>query len=187
MRKGEPNALGAIESIAHGPEAIASGIKSVADWINARIDPGERYVAIVALKGALPFAGHLMPLLKGEIEWEFVSVSSYPSGTKRRRAPRFSGLGFGVEGKNAIVIDDVADGCGTLRSLIAELKAGKAKSILVATLFFRKSAPLSGLGAETFSPLELPDGWAVGFGMDFRQRWRNLPFVGILKKRSRDG
>ncbi|WP_027123715.1 phosphoribosyltransferase [Mycoplasmoides pirum] len=175
----------AIEKILFTYEEILAGIKKCANWINRKIKLDEEYIMINVLKGSLPFGGHLLPLIKGDIKLDFFSVSSYQTGTNQTIPRIILDTTNNVENKNVIIVEDIIDSGTTLKFLIEILKQRKAKSIILISLFHKKQNALHKFDIDMMSPLTLPNEWVVGFGLDCNNKWRNLPYLGILKKEYR--
>lgn len=172
-----------IEKIIFTYEQILEGINLCANWLNNLIKKNEEYVAISVLKGSLPFAGHLLPLLKGNIIFDFFAVTSYRKGSTQTIPQIILDTTNDVENKNVIIIEDIVDSGTTLNFLIDILKKRKAKKIILVSLFKKNKHKLKNLDKVSFfSPLTLPNGWVVGFGLDYDNKWRNLSYIGLLKK-----
>ncbi|WP_033159931.1 phosphoribosyltransferase [Mycoplasmoides alvi] len=172
-----------IEKIIFTYEDIIEGINKCASWLNEKIiKANNEYIVISVLKGSLPFAGHLIPLLNGNILLDFFAVKSYVEGTNQTIPQIILDTSNNVENKNVIIIEDIVDSGATLNFLIDILNKRKAKSITLVSLFQKEKNKLNKKNISFFSPLILPDKWIVGFGLDCNNKWRNLPYVGILKK-----
>jgi len=136
--------------------------------------------------GAFLFIADLVRKIELPIVVDFVRVESYGSGTESSGEPKISSdVKVDVAGKHVILVEDIVDTGNTLSCLISHLKSKGACSISVCT-FLDKPArrrvhfELVGEG-KFYCGFECPDYFVVGYGMDFAERYRNLPYVGVLK------
>ncbi|KAJ8541470.1 hypothetical protein K7X08_002286 [Anisodus acutangulus] len=143
-------------------------------------------VVVGVATGAFLFLADLVRKIKLPISVDFVRVESYGSGTVSSGKPKIScDLKIGVTGKHVILVEDVVDTGNTLFCLIEHLKSKGASSISVCTLLDKPSKrkvnfELVGEG-KFYRGFECPDYFVVGYGLDFAELYRNLPYVGVLK------
>lgn len=139
-------------------------------------------LAIGVLKGAMPFMNDLMKRFDSYIEVDFMDVSSYGNATVSSGEVKIvKDLNTSVEGRDIIILEDIIDSGLTLSFLVNQFKARNAKSIKIVTLLDKPSGRKVDLSADLVG-FEVPDGFVVGYGLDYAEKYRNLPFIGILKK-----
>ena len=133
------------------------------------------------LKGAVPFMSDLLRYTETHLEMDFMDVSSYGSGTSSSGEVKIvKDLDTKVEGRDLLIIEDIIDSGLTLRYLVDLFKYRKAKSIKIVTLLDKPTGRSADIKADVIG-FEVPDEFVVGYGLDYNQRYRNLPYIGILK------
>ncbi|WVZ96804.1 hypothetical protein U9M48_042395 [Paspalum notatum var. saurae] len=150
------------------------------------LPPGPPAVVVGVATGALLFLADLVRRVDVPLAVDFVRVESYGGGTESSGKPRITAdLKVDVAGKHVVVVEDIVDTGNTLSFLIAHLEKKGASSISVCT-FLDKPArrkfniQLVGDG-KFYSGFECPDYFVVGYGLDYAELYRNLPFIGVLK------
>jgi len=139
-------------------------------------------LAIGILKGAMPFMSDLMKRVDAYIEMDYMDVSSYGNATVSSGEVKIvKDLNTSVEGRDILIIEDIIDSGMTLSYLVDLLKYRKAKSIKIVTLLDKPSGRKVDLEAD-YVGFEVPDAFVVGYGLDYAEKYRNLPYVGVLKK-----
>ncbi|MBQ9162590.1 MAG: hypoxanthine phosphoribosyltransferase [Clostridia bacterium] len=142
-----------------------------------------RLVMVITLKGALPFASALMKKINIPIQYECVKVSSYGSGTKSSGEVKLH-LDLQIsdpENTDLLIIEDIIDSGNTLSFLTAYLKSRRPASVRVCTLLDKPSRREVDFTPD-FNGAQIPDKFVVGFGLDFDENYRALPFIGVLKE-----
>ena len=138
-------------------------------------------LAIGVLKGAMPFMTDLMKRFDTYVELDFMDVSSYGNATVSSGEVKIlKDLNTSVEGRDIVIIEDIIDSGLTLSYLVELFKHRKAKSIKIVTLLDKPSGRRVDLNADYVGFL-VPDGFVVGYGLDYAEKYRNLPYIGILK------
>lgn len=133
------------------------------------------------LKGVLFFMSDLMQALTIHAEMDFIAVSSYSPETRRRGMVRLvKDLEIPVEGRHLLFVEDVIDTGLTLNYLLRILRARRPASLEVCVLFNKPSHRLIEIPIK-YKGFDLPDRFVVGYGLDYREKYRNLPFVALLK------
>lgn len=141
---------------------------------------GKDLVLIGVLKGAAPFMMDLIKEIKLPIQIDFMQISSY-EGTKSGQLKLKKDIDVDVEGKDVLIVDDIVD-TGKTSSMITELfKERKAKSIEFATLLDKKENRVVDFEPKYVGQV-IPNLFVIGYGLDFNEKYRNLPFIGILKE-----
>ncbi len=133
------------------------------------------------LKGASLFMSDLMKAVDLDVEIDFMSVSSYGSSTVSSGDVRIlKDLEQLIQGKNVLIIEDIIDTGYTLSYLKKNLESRGAKSVKLATLLNKQERRVADVPVD-YIGFEIPDEFVIGYGMDFNQKLRNLPYVGTLK------
>lgn len=162
---------------------LKARIKEVANQINESYEENETLTAICVLKGAVMFFTELVKHLKMPVTMEFVSLSSYGSSTVS--SGKISALNISLpplEKKKALVVEDIMDTGLTLKFLIDYLKTKcLVEDVKLAVLFDKKCARKYDIEPD-FSAFDVDDKFIVGFGLDYAEKMRNLPYVGYFEK-----
>lgn len=140
---------------------------------------GEPVVLVAVLKGAAVFLADLARQIEGPIEMDFMVVSSYGLDTKSSGVVRIiKDLDAGIEGRNVLIAEDILDSGLTLKYLLRNLASRKPKSLEVCCLLKKDKGQNI---RSRYIGFDCPDEFVVGYGLDYAERYRNLPYVGILK------
>lgn len=170
-----------VESVLVSEQEIKDIVNALADKIN--IDYGdEELTVLVILKGSMIFASDLIRQLKMPVSIEFMRVSSYGAGTS---SSGFINIKQDVEedikGKNILIIEDIIDSGNTLYKLKEVLLERKPKTLRICTLLDKPDRRVSDVAVEYQGKI-IPDEFAIGYGLDYNEQYRNLNYVGVLKK-----
>jgi len=169
-----------IESVLLSAEQIDSKVSEIAEAIN-RDYAGMEPIVISVLKGSFIFMADLVRKFNFKCTVDFMSVSSYGDGTSTSGRARISkDLDMDIAGKDVIIVEDILDSGVTLSYLMEVLGARKPASISICTLLDKPSRRKAQVWAK-YSCFEVPDAFVVGYGLDYAQKYRNLPYIGILK------
>jgi hypoxanthine phosphoribosyltransferase len=142
--------------------------------------PGEPLLLVGVLKGAVLFLADLARQIPGEVTFDFIAVSSYGKDTKSSGQVKLNkDLDSSIEGKVVIVVEDILDTGLTLQYLLRVLQQRKPKSLKVAVLLDKKERRIANVSSD-YVGFVIPDEFVVGYGLDYAERYRNLPGVGIL-------
>src|SRR6267378_7924021 len=161
-------------------ETIRARIKDLGAQIT-RDYAGLNPLLIGVLKGACFFLSDLLRTIDTRLSIEFMAISSYGSSTRTSGEVRIlKDLDVPIEGRHIIVVEDIVDTGLTLSYLLANLKSRGAASVKLVALLDKydrreKEVPIDYLG------FKIPDHFVVGYGLDFAERYRNLPFIAVLK------
>ena len=165
-------------------EEISAMVDRIAAEVQATYEnSGRRLVMVVILKGSMPFAADLMKRLTLPLELEFMKVSSYGAGTKTSGEIKIS-LDLNrddLQDIDLLVVEDIVDSGRTLSRLTQLLKNRNANSVRTCTLLDKPSRREVDFVPD-FCGTAIPDEFVIGFGLDYDEKYRNLPFVGILKR-----
>lgn len=169
-----------IQEILFSEEVLAKRIKELANEISKDYK-GRNLLVVGILKGSVLFAAELIKNISIPCEIDFMAVSSYGNSTETSGVVRIlKDLDNSVEGKDILVVEDIVDTGVTLTYLLKYLEARKANSIEIISLLNKQARRKSDLQVK-YIGFEVPDGFIVGYGIDYAEKYRNLPFIGILK------
>ncbi len=160
--------------------AIAAKVKELGTRI-ANDYRGKDLVLVSILKGALPFLADLMRQIPIPLALDFLEVSSYGSETESSGVVRIlKDLANPIEGRHVIVVEDILDTGHTLNYVLDHLRAQRPASVRLCTLLDKPARRVLAVGID-YRGFEIPDKFVVGYGLDYAERYRNLPFIGVLK------
>lgn len=160
-------------------------LKSIVERLGTQITEDykdKNLVLVSVLKGSVVFMADLMRAIKIPCAIDFMSVSSYGSGTESSGIVKIiKDLDTEVvRGADLLIVEDILDSGRTLKYLMEILSARKPASIKICTLLDKPERRAVDLKAD-YSGAEIPDAFVVGYGLDYDEKYRNLPFVGIVK------
>ena len=161
-------------------EIILAKVKELGKLITAHYQD-KNLLLLGTLKGAVPFIADLARAIDLPLEIDYMAISSYGNSTESSGVVRIlKDLEGPVQQKNVLIVEDIVDSGQTLHYLMDVLRQRRPMSLRVCTLLDK--------GRERVKPVELdytgfqiPDRFVVGYGLDYAQRYRNLPYIGILK------
>ncbi len=142
------------------------------------------------LKGAVPFLVDLARAIRLPVSIDFMGVSSYGASTESSGIVRITkDLDETIEGRNVLIVEDIIDSGLTLQYLLDTLRRRQPASLRVCALL-NKAVPGKAVRDVDYVGFEIPDAFAIGYGLDYAERYRNLPFIGVLsldEAQARDG
>lgn len=157
-------------------------IKEMADQIN-RDYAGKKLHLIGILKGSIFIVTELAKHLTMPVTMDFMSVSSYGSGTESSgRVKLVKDLDEGIEGRDVLIVEDIIDSGNTLHYLRQVLSARKPESLRLCTLLDKPERRVVDDVTVEYVGFEIPDKFVVGFGLDYDQKYRNLPYIGVIEQ-----
>lgn len=169
-----------LETIVVSEEQIAERIRSMGEEINKLYGDNEVSV-ITIINGALIFTADLIRVLRIPLRLDCIRVSSYRNETSPASAPQvLDQIRLNIEGKPVLLIDDILDTGSTLSHVVNLLKGANPSSIHTCVLLDKKGRRRVPFDAD-FVGFEIPDEFVVGYGLDFAERYRHLPCIGILR------
>ncbi|SFR71728.1 hypoxanthine phosphoribosyltransferase [Anaeromicropila populeti] len=162
-------------------EKVNQRIEELASTISKEYE-GKTVHLICVLKGSIFFTCELAKRLTVPVTLDFMSVSSYGDGTASSgRVKIVKDLDEAVDGKNVIVIEDIIDSGRTLSYLMDLLGARKPASLKLCTLLDKPERRVTEVKVD-YIGFEIPDKFVVGYGLDYAQNYRNLPYVGVIEE-----
>ncbi len=160
-------------------------IKAKMAELGARITKdyqGKDLLLVAILKGSVMVMADLMRHIDIPLQIDFMKVSSYGAGTESKGSVKIlKDLDVDIAGMNVVIVEDILDSGITLHNLINMLKQRKPKTIEICTLFSKPERRQVEVDAK-YMGYEIPDAFIVGYGLDYDEKYRNLPYVGILKE-----
>lgn len=160
-------------------EEIAAAVKKVAGEVNAQF-VDESVLAIIILKGSMFFAADLLRELKMPVTVDFMKVSSYGKGSVSSGMVNLSlDTEIDLTGLNVLIIEDIIDSGNTLAKVRMLLAQRGAKCVKICTLLDKPDRREVEIDAD-FTGRVIPNEFVVGYGLDFAEKYRNLPYIGVL-------
>ncbi|VTS14979.1 hypoxanthine-guanine phosphoribosyltransferase [Streptococcus porcinus] len=143
---------------------------------------GKNPLLVGVLKGSVPFMSELMKHIDTHVEIDFMIVSSYHGGTTSSGEVKIlKDVDTNIEGRDILFVEDIIDTGRTLKYLRDMFKYRKANSVKIATLFDKPEGRVVEIEAD-YVCYDVPNEFIVGFGLDYEENYRNLPYVGVLKE-----
>ena len=143
---------------------------------------GKNPLLIGVLKGACMFLSDLMRAIDLSLAVEFMAISSYGTGTRTSGEVRIiKDLDVAIEGRDILVVEDIVDTGLTLSYLLSNLESRGARSVKLVALLDKFERRLRDVPVD-YLGFKIPDHFVVGYGLDFAERYRNLPYIAILKE-----
>lgn len=171
-----------IEKVLITKEELDRIVGEIAEKIN-RDFAGEEVLLAVILKGSVVFATDLMRRLTVPVMIDFMQASSYGTGTKSTKVVNIKlDLKADIENKNVILVEDIVDSGNTLTNLKAMLLRRNPKSLKICTLLDKPERRETEIQPD-YVGTEIPDEFVVGYGLDYDEHYRELPYVGILSRK----
>ncbi|MEH7483097.1 hypoxanthine phosphoribosyltransferase [Neobacillus drentensis] len=170
-----------IKDVMISETAIKDRVKKLAEQIESDFN-NEAIVLIVVLKGSFVFAADLIREMKGEIKIDFISVSSYGDETESTGKVRLlKDLDANITNQNVVVVEDIIDSGLTLHFLRGHLNTHKPKQIRICTLLDKPERRKVDLPVD-YVGFVIPDEFIVGYGIDYAQKYRNLPNISTVEE-----
>lgn len=169
-----------IQEVLFSEQQLADKVAELGARISADYE-GKNPLVVSVLKGSYVFMADLTRQISIPCNVDFMAVSSYGTGTKTTGEVQIiKDIGSKIDGRHLIIVEDILDSGVTLSFLMKILKARGAASIRLCTLLSKPErrkvdVPVDYLG------FEIPDAFVVGYGLDYAEKYRNLPYIGILK------
>ncbi len=167
-----------VERILITETQIARRIRAMSRDI-ARDFTGREFVVVSLLSGTVMFLADLIRNLSLPLRLDFMGVSSYGAGTESGELVFTKELRLDVRGRDVLLVDDILDTGKTLSRVLDKLRVLKPRRIKTCVLLNKAARRTDDVEAD-YVGFEIPDFFVVGYGLDFAERYRNLPFVGVL-------
>ncbi len=170
-----------ITQVLFSEKEIDAMVRRLADEIG-RAYEGKRLLVIGILKGAVVFLADLIRSLSIPCELEFLRVSSYRNETTGGELEVLHDLALPLEDYDVLVVEDILDSGRTLSAILKLLREKNPRSLALCALLDKPARRLVPVEAE-FVGAKIPDAFVVGYGLDYAQRWRSLPYIACLELR----
>lgn len=158
-------------------EEVDKRIREVAEMINKDYE-GKEVHLICVLKGGVFFTAELSKRITLPVSFDFMSVSSYGDGTKSSGVIRIvKDLDHALEGKHVLIVEDIIDSGRTLSHLVKLLRNRNPESLEICTLLDKPDRREAEVDVK-YTCFTIPDTFIVGYGLDYAQKYRNLPYIG---------
>ena len=175
-----------IEKILISEEEIQAAVRRLGEEIT-RDYAGKDLLLVGVLKGAFLLMGDLARNIRLPLEFDFMAVSSYGAATKTSGVVRIlKDLDREIEGRNVLLVEDIVDSGLTLQYLLKNLRTRKPASVEVCALLWKTAMQQVDVDIR-YVGFEIPPEFVVGYGLDYDERFRNLPFVATLKPEAYQG
>lgn len=169
-----------IDHILFNEEQLKARVREIAGQID-RDFAGKEPMLISVLRGSFIFMADLMRSITLPCTVDFMAVSSYGAGTTSSGQVKITkDLSESIEGKDVIVVEDILDSGNTLSYLLQILQARHPASMKLCTLLDKPDRRIKPVHVD-YSGFSIPDEFVVGYGLDFAEKYRNLPYIGVLK------
>ena len=170
-----------IEKVLIDENKISELVKKVGKQISEDYKD-KKLVLVSVLKGSVVFMADLMRAISIPCEIDFMVVSSYGSGTRTSgKVQIVKDLGIDIKGYDVILVEDILDSGVTLSTLKQMLEIRNPASVKICTFLDKPERRIADIKPD-YVGTEVPDEFVVGYGLDFDEKFRNLPYVGILKR-----
>ena len=161
-------------------EKVEKRIKELGEIIS-RDYAGKEVHLICVLKGGVFFTCELSKWITVPVSLDFMSVSSYGNDTKSSGVVKIiKDLDESIENKDVLVVEDIIDSGRTLRYLLENLERRNPRSLKLCTLLDKPSRRVTEVTVD-YTGFEIPDEFVVGYGLDYGQKYRNLPYIGVVE------
>ena len=169
-----------MQEILFTPEALARRVKGLADQITQDY-AGKSPLIVGTLRGSFVFMADLVRQINLPLTVDFLSASSYGSGTESSGQVKLKlDLADDISGRDVLIIEDIVDSGNTLSKLLPELQKRGPASLKVCALLDKPERRVLPFQAN-YVGFTIPDAFVVGYGLDFDQHYRQLPYIGVLK------
>ena len=179
LKRGILIMINEVQEILINESEIQEKVKYLAEQINKDY-AGKDIVLMIILKGSVVFSADLMRYLNINVSLDFMQVSSYGSSSVSGELKILKDGQIDVNGKNVIIAEDIIDSGNTLSALVKLLKK-RGANVEICTLLSKPARRETQVDVK-YEGFEIPDEFVVGYGMDYDERFRNLPYIGILKR-----
>lgn len=166
-------------------EIVDKRICQIAEQISKDYE-GKQIHLICVLKGGVFFMCELAKRLSVPVSMDFMALSSYGNSTESSGSITVKKeLDENIEGKDVLVVEDIVDSGRTLKFLLEELKSRNPASVHLCTLLDKPDRRVVDIQAD-YTCFEIPDEFVVGYGLDYAQKYRNLPYIGVVEIEKED-
>ena len=171
-----------IDHILLEPEAIAARIQTLAQEITAATVAVEQVILVGVLKGSVVFMADLARALHRPVALDFIAVSSYGASTSTSGVVRLvKDLDIDIGGRHVLLVEDLVDSGLTLSYVLDIFRRRNPASLAVCALLNKPERRQTDLVLD-YVGFDIPNAFVVGYGLDYAEKYRNLPYIGVLKQ-----
>lgn len=171
-----------IKEILLTEDVIMKKIKEIAEKISKEYE-GKELILLGILKGSVMFMSDLMKNITIPCKMDFMAVSSYGDSTESSGIVKIiKDLDFEIKGKHVLIVEDIIDSGVTLKYLMSYLEARSPESLQIACLLNKPERRKENISVK-YCGFDVPDYFLVGYGLDYAEIYRNLPYIGILDEK----
>ena len=168
-----------VKEILYSAEQISARVKDLGQAITEAYQ-GKAPVLVGILKGAVPFLNDMMRAIELPLSYDLMAVSSYGAATTSSGTVRIrKDLDLAIEGRDILVIEDLIDTGLTIHYVLERLHSRKPRSLKVCTLLDKPARRRVAITPD-YNGFTIPDVFVVGYGLDYAEEYRNLPYIGVL-------
>lgn len=172
--------LADIQEVLVDEESIRRRIREVGAQISEDYR-GKNPILVGVLKGVVPFYAAMAQAITIPVQEDFMCVTSFEGGTASTGKLTFrKDIDHDIEGRDVLILEDILDSGRTLKLIVEMFRARKPRSVKICTLLDKPSGRTEDLTAD-YVCFTIPNAFVVGYGLDYQDYYRNLPFVGVLK------
>lgn len=172
-----------IERVLISKKELTDKVKEIGEKITSDYQGKDNILLVGVLKGAFIFMADLARYIDLPLQVDFMAVSSYGASTESSGVVRIlKDLDQDIEGKNLIIVEDIIDSGLTLSYMRKYLESRKPESVRICSLLDKPSRRKVDLKAD-YLGFQIPDEFVVGYGLDYDEKYRNLPYISVLKPR----
>jgi hypoxanthine phosphoribosyltransferase len=182
VKRGSGNWRHDIDRVLITEEQIARRVRRLTRQLQKDF-AGRDLVVVALLNGTVMFLADLIRHLSLPLRLDFIGISSYGADTESGELVFTKQLRLDVRGRDVLVVDDILDTGRTLKRVCAVLREHKPRRLKICVLLEKKARRCENVRAD-YVGFPIPDLFVVGYGLDYAERYRNLPFVGVLKAES---
>lgn len=166
---------------------IDEGLKKAAKWIDETYKDSKKDLILVGLlRGCVPFYGQLLSLIKTDVITDFMLVSSFDGEDVRISEPKIIvDVQLSITDKNVLLVEDIIDSAKTITYVIQHLKQKNPHSIKVISFLDKKAGRQCEFKLDYYC-YDIEDKFLVGYGLDYKEKLRNLPYVGVFKSNKKE-
>ncbi len=170
-----------VERVLITEEQIKEAVERIAKEIEKDFE-GKEVLFVGLLKGSIAFMADLLKAYQKTCTIDFMDVSSYGSGSvSTGRVNIIKDLSQPIDGKDIVIVEDIIDSGNTLSFIKAYFAAKNANSVKICTLLNKPSRRVADINVD-YIGYDIPDEFVIGYGLDYAEHYRNLPYVGVLKR-----
>jgi len=176
----QPDLTGDVASVLITEEEIRTRVADLGRRISEDYE-GKELTLVSVLKGSLPFMADLMRAITIPVAIDLMEVSSYGTATESSGLVRIlKDLSSSIDGREVLIVEDIIDTGLTLNYLVRYLRGKNPRSLRICTLVDKPARRLVDIPID-YRGFEIPDQFVIGYGLDYGEYYRNLPFIGVLK------